>query len=47
MQNYKFGKMITTLVAAAMLFCCLGCFSISVSAAVTEEEGIVRYLICV
>ena len=37
MQNYKFGKMITTLVAAAMLFCCLGCFGISVSAASKTE----------
>ena len=37
MQNYKFGKMITTLVAAAMLFCCLGCFSISVSAAAKTD----------
>jgi hypothetical protein len=40
MQNYKFGKMITTLVAAAMLFCCLGCFGISVSAA--DKTDIVR-----
>ena len=37
MQNYKFGKMITMLVAAAMLFCCLGCFGISVSAAAKTE----------
>ena len=40
MQNYKFGKMITTLVVAAMLFCCLSCFSISVSAA--DKTEIVR-----
>ncbi len=37
MQNYTFRKMITMLVVAIMLFCCLGCFSISVSAATKTD----------